>query len=53
MTSRKLQWIGIAAWFGIVAAGIIACGSHAGEPDGSTSAAAVQTGSATIVHEAH
>jgi hypothetical protein len=39
--NRKLQWIGLMAWFGIVAAGIGAC---AGVND--TSAAAAQTAEA-------
>lgn len=30
MTSRKLQWIGLAAWGGIVAAGVVACGGGGG-----------------------
>jgi hypothetical protein len=30
MTSSKLQWIGLAAWGGIVAAGVVACGGGGG-----------------------
>jgi hypothetical protein len=31
MTSSKLQWIGLAVWGGIVAAGVVACGGGGGD----------------------
>jgi hypothetical protein len=34
MTSSKLQWIALAAWGGIVAAGVVACGGGGGDAGG-------------------
>jgi hypothetical protein len=42
MTSSKLQWIGLAAWGGIVAAGVVACGGGGGGSGSATSDGAMR-----------
>jgi hypothetical protein len=42
MTSSKLQWIALAAWGGIVAAGVVACGGGGGSGGSLTSEGAMR-----------